>query len=253
MRLNNTVLRPLRSKYFGAGGQSIFRLTHIPTIALNRFLYASEVDSQPTGTQPPHSILLALKGGSLSSYGKILGSGDLVAHLISGKACTATLVGSGTISAASLSLIVQLAATLSGVGLITQATMQAISSLSATLSGSGTITEAQLGAIIQLAATLNGSGTISSATLRGIASLSSSIEIAQTTGISVGDILGGEIETGFSLQDALRLILSSTAGKVSGAETTTITFRNVTDDKDRIIATVDANGNRTSITYDVGD
>ena len=252
MRLNNTVLRPGCNKYFGAGGQSIFRMTHTPTIAINRFLYASEVDSQPTGTQPPHSILLALKGGSLSSYGKISGAGDLVAHLISGKACTAALTGSGTISAAGLSLIVQLSATLAGAGLITQATMQAISSLSATLSGSGTITEAQLGAIIQLAATLNGSGTLA-ATLRGIASLSGSIEIAQTTGISVSDILGGQIESGFSLQDALRLILSSTAGKVSGAETTTITFRNVTDDKDRIIATVDSNGNRTAITYDVGD
>lgn len=240
-------------KYFGAGGYSIGRLSHTPAIAINRFFYTTEVDSQPPGAGSPDAILLPLKGGSLSTYGKISGAGDLAAHLISGKALSAALSGSGTISGANLALIVQLAATLSGVGLISQATLQAISSLSASLSGSGTISEAQLGAIVQLAATLNGSGTISAATLRGIASLSSSIEIAQTTGISVNDILGGEVETGFTIQDALRLILSAVAGKVSGAETTTITFRNVVDDKDRIVATVDSNGNRSSLTYDVSD
>lgn len=251
MRLTNTVLRPGCNKYFGGGGRGIFRMTHTPTIAVNRFIYANQVDSQPPGTQPPSSILLAMKGGSLSSYGNVAGSGDLVGHLISGKACTATLTGSGTITQANLALIVQLSSTLAGAGLITQATLAAISSLSATIGGSGSITEAQLGAIVQLAAVLSGEGTVSAAALRGLASLSAAIEIAQTTGISVGDILGGEIETGFTLQDALKLILSATAGKVSGAETTTITFRNLPDDKNRIVATVDANGNRSSVTYDV--
>jgi hypothetical protein len=41
-------------------------------------------------------------------------------------------------------------------------------------------------------------------------------------------------------------------GKVSGGGTTTITFANaVADDVDRIVATVDSNGNRTAITYDL--
>lgn len=49
---------------------------------------------------------------------------------------------------------------------------------------------------------------------------------------------------------ALKRILASVTNKLSGAETTTMRFRDVDDTKDRIVATVDANGNRTAITYD---
>lgn len=59
------------------------------------------------------------------------------------------------------------------------------------------------------------------------------------------------VETGFTPQDALRLMLSSVAAKLSGAATTTVSIRDVNDTKDRIVATVDANGNRTATTYDV--
>jgi hypothetical protein len=41
------------------------------------------------------------------------------------------------------------------------------------------------------------------------------------------------------------------AGEVSGGGTTTITFRNLDDDTDRVIATVDSSGNRTAFTYDL--
>jgi hypothetical protein len=61
-----------------------------------------------------------------------------------------------------------------------------------------------------------------------------------------------DIETGLTLRQALRVVTAAVAGKVSGAETTTITFRNAqADSKDRIVATVDANGNRTAVTLDV--
>jgi hypothetical protein len=60
------------------------------------------------------------------------------------------------------------------------------------------------------------------------------------------------IETGLTVLQAFRLIAASVAGKLSGAATTTITIRNaVADTKNRITATVDADGNRTAITYDV--
>jgi len=61
------------------------------------------------------------------------------------------------------------------------------------------------------------------------------------------------IETGVSLRETMRLVLSALAGKLSGAPGTTITIRNVTDDKDRIVATVDSSGNRSSIIYDTAD
>jgi hypothetical protein len=40
-------------------------------------------------------------------------------------------------------------------------------------------------------------------------------------------------------------------GKASGLETTTAVYRDSADTKDRITATVDANGNRTAVTLDL--
>lgn len=62
--------------------------------------------------------------------------------------------------------------------------------------------------------------------------------------------LSNGIETGVTPRQALRLILAAEAGKLSGAATTTITIRNVGDSKDRIVATVDADGNRSALTLD---
>lgn len=60
------------------------------------------------------------------------------------------------------------------------------------------------------------------------------------------------VETGLTPRSALKLALAATGGKVSGAATTTNTFRNaVADTKNRIVATVDSDGNRTAITYDL--
>lgn len=58
------------------------------------------------------------------------------------------------------------------------------------------------------------------------------------------------VETGFTFRQAMRLVLSVLAGKVSGGGTATEVFRDVNDSKDRIVATVDASGNRTSVTRD---
>lgn len=58
------------------------------------------------------------------------------------------------------------------------------------------------------------------------------------------------VETGWTLRQALRVILAAVAGKLSGAATSTATIRNVGDDKNRIVATVDTDGNRTAVTYD---
>ncbi len=58
------------------------------------------------------------------------------------------------------------------------------------------------------------------------------------------------IETGFTPRQAARIILASQGAKVSGAATTTVTIRDVGDTKDRIVATVDADGNRTAVTLD---
>jgi hypothetical protein len=59
-----------------------------------------------------------------------------------------------------------------------------------------------------------------------------------------------DVETGLTLRQALRLVTAATAGKISGGGTATITIRNaVADGADRIVASVDTDGNRTAITY----
>jgi len=69
-------------------------------------------------------------------------------------------------------------------------------------------------------------------------------------GTALLDLANG-IETGIPLRKALRAVLASLAGKLSGAATTTVTIRDASDSKDVIIATVDADGNRTAITLDL--
>jgi len=74
--------------------------------------------------------------------------------------------------------------------------------------------------------------------------------ISALNNISVSDITGVEVDndgTTISLAGALKLILSVLAGKSSGGGTATIVFRDIADAKNRISATVDANGNRTAI------
>ena len=53
--------------------------------------------------------------------------------------------------------------------------------------------------------------------------------------------------TAISLRGAMKLLLAVLTGKASGGGTTTIVFRDIADAKNRISATVDANGNRTAV------
>lgn len=58
------------------------------------------------------------------------------------------------------------------------------------------------------------------------------------------------IETNRTMRQGFRLMLAALLGKASGLAGTTATFRDTNDLKDRIVATVDADGNRTAVTLD---
>ena len=62
--------------------------------------------------------------------------------------------------------------------------------------------------------------------------------------------LANGIETGLTLRQAIRLDTAALVGKLSGADGTTVTIRNVGDTTNRIVATVDSSGNRTAVTTD---
>lgn len=78
--------------------------------------------------------------------------------------------------------------------------------------------------------------------------------VTTVNGLSAGaidSILDDAVDGTYTLRQLLRLLGSALGAKVAGAGTTTITFRDLADTKDRITATVDADGNRTVVTLDL--
>lgn len=62
------------------------------------------------------------------------------------------------------------------------------------------------------------------------------------------DVLDATVEGGYSVQDILRIMVAILAGKVSGGATSSITYRDLSDTMNLVIATVDTVGNRTNVT-----
>lgn len=68
---------------------------------------------------------------------------------------------------------------------------------------------------------------------------------------TASDVWDKVIEANYKASEVLKLLAAASAGKLSGAETTTVVIRDLSDTLDRIVATVDANGNRTAVTHNV--
>ncbi len=93
----------------------------------------------------------------------------------------------------------------------------------------------------------------------GYARSASSIGTVTTVGDKTGyalsaagvdAVLDEGVEGALTLRQALRLFLSVLVGKSSGGGSTAPAFRDQADSKNRVSATVDANGNRTAVTLD---
>jgi hypothetical protein len=68
---------------------------------------------------------------------------------------------------------------------------------------------------------------------------------------NLGQAAMGDLDIdNYDLTEAMRILLAVNAGKVSGGSTATNIIRAADDSKARITATVDSNGNRTSLTLD---
>jgi len=67
---------------------------------------------------------------------------------------------------------------------------------------------------------------------------------------AVDEILDEVVEGSYTLRQLVRLISSVLFAEVTGGGTTTITFRDIGDTKNRVVATVDSSGNRTAMTLD---
>lgn len=67
---------------------------------------------------------------------------------------------------------------------------------------------------------------------------------------AVDEIHDEVVEGTLTFRQAVRIFISALAGKSTGGGTANLKFRDNADAKDRIAATVDANGNRTAMTLD---
>lgn len=79
---------------------------------------------------------------------------------------------------------------------------------------------------------------------------SGAITAASLNADAVDEIIDEVIEGSTTMRQMLRLFASVLLGKASGLATTTAVYRDIGDTKDRITATVDADGNRTAVTRD---
>lgn len=126
--------------------------------------------------------------------------------------------------------------------------------------------DAQLAAIkAETASILEDTGTTIPATLTTIdneiavidGNVDSVLDDTGTSGVllstsALTSIFDDEVIVGsYNFSDLLKIMASALAGKLSGGGTTTLTFRGVDDISDVIVATVDANGNRSALTLTV--
>jgi hypothetical protein len=207
----------------------------------------------PSGRLHPYSWSMPLKPGGMAAIFTAEGVATASGAMAAGKNAAGTSAGVAT-AEATLQLVVSGVGTSNGVA---TATGNILAALAAAGTSAGVATaSADITAKAWGVGTSNG---VAAASLVSYAtgSLSGSIAPAVTLEASSFSsyLLDEEdVETGLTMRKALRLIAAATAGKVSGANGSTVTIRNaVADGKDRIVATVDASGNRTAITYDLED
>jgi hypothetical protein len=207
----------------------------------------------PSGRQHPYSWSMPLKPGGMAAIFTAEGVAAASGAMAAGRNVVGTSDGVATADA-TLQLVVSGQGASDGVATVT-------GNLNAALGAAGTSdgvasTTATINALAWAVGVSNGIATtslVSYATGSMAGSIAPAITLEASTFSSY--LLDEEdVETGLTLRKALRLIAAATAGKVLGASGSTVTIRNaVADAKDRIVATVDADGNRTSISYDLED
>jgi len=203
----------------------------------------------PTGTQPPYSIVMGLKGGELSSSTNISGTGSISSGLTMAKNLDAQLDGSGEL-VGNLSLIIQMASDLMGTGSLSGAMVGTLQ-MAADLAGSGDL-DASMKLISNIAATLIGEGAISG-NLKGKASMSATIYVNQSEA-TVQQIVDGvwnlQVDGTYTAEDVMKILVAVAAGKTEivdlGGGNATVIFRDLSDTIDKVEATM-ANSERTDV------
>lgn len=212
---------------------------------------ANKLWGQPTGGYGDVSWMFPYQPGFVASYDEAQGVATASATIIEGRPIAGTSDGVGSVTGTA-QLVVSGFGTSDGVATVAGNVYAALSGVG---ESAGVATAA--GSIQALAwgvGSADGIATVS-AVRYATGSMAGSIAPAvylEASSFSAYLLDEEDIESGLTLRQALRLVAAATAGKISGASGTTITIRNpIADSKDRIVATVDVDGNRSSLTYDL--
>lgn len=210
----------------------------------------------PNGYNTEAAWWQAMKSGGIGSTGNIRSVGTLAGTALAVRLAVAALTGTGTISSATASRIVQLVAALTGTGTVSAANLQAFLAAVAALTGSGTVSAATRTGIGALLAALTASGTAATSTLTGTGELESEIKsYGDLTSEGARDaILSALVDGDYTLLQTLRILVSVAAGKTTvtdlGGGAAEVTFRDLSDTLNRVFAEM-TDSERTSVTTDV--
>jgi len=239
---------------------------------------ADQFYAVPDGSYPSVSWIIPQKAGRIASRNQIYGNGTLTPGLLGGRSAVASLTGAGDISTATASLLAALIADLSGAGDISSSSLIATLLLAGDLTGSGDIT-ALLGSLAAVQANLTGAGTVSlvpfaigtlAADITGVSELSpqnlaAAVWSALASQYNDAGTMGNKLNSAgaaadpwtvvldgvYTAGDLMRLMSAALAGELAGAPAGPIEIQSVNGSTIRITAIVDANGNRTGVTYNV--
>jgi hypothetical protein len=253
MLLGNGALanRSPLSQLSGGGWQN-FVADHLLPISQTSDSGFGKLAGIPRGYRNPYQIMLPIKAGYVASRDRTAGVATASATIIQGRPIVSvTAAGVATVTGTA-QLVVSGSGTIAGTA---TATGNIVAALGGVGASAGVATaSADITAKAWGTGTINGVAT-TSAVRYATGQLAGSIAPAVTleaASFSTYLLDEEDIETGLTLRKALRLVAAATAGKISGASGTTITIRNpVADSKDRIVATVDVDGNRSAFTYDL--
>jgi hypothetical protein len=260
-----------------AGGEAGIDWANIgsPTTAQN--LSATNIDVD--------QVVASVSGNVATLAGAatvVLTDGSLTAAKIAADAITAAKIADGAIDAATFAAGAINAAALASDaitaakiadGAIDAATFAA-GAIDAAAIAANAITDAKVAADVTIASVTgavgsvtgnvggNVAGSVASIAAGGIASTSFAAGAIDNAAIAANAIGASEIaadaideiwdeligDSTVTARQAMKAFMAALAGKLSGAATTTVSIRNVADDTNVIVATVDASGNRSAVT-----
>lgn len=212
MTLYSSASNNVRARFIGASTVSVDRNNNAvsQTMLAASFGGMDKRSSLPHGLDSRSALLMARTTGGLSAY----------------------LRGAGTLTGS-----------IGGIG-----------NLAASLAGAGTLTaNANMGRF--MSASLSGTSSLTAA-IGGVGNLSALISIGarpSATDIAESVLNGVLVESDLTLRDVARLLLAVAAGKTNivdlGGGAATVSFRDVVDTKDRIVADM-TGSERTTVTRD---